>query len=104
MAQRKFTYYILTLLLLALTANGLSAQEKKESTKKQLKAFTKLQDERDAELDEKMEKKRKKHEELQTKNTQKRMKQNKRKARRIQQNKHPDNFFQRLFKKKPKGR
>lgn len=104
MSKRKFTLYIIGLLLATFSVNELSAQEKQKSTKKQYKEFMKLQDDRDAELGDKMDEKRKQHLKIQTKETQKRMKKNKKKADRMKKDKHQSTFLQRLFTKKPKGR
>ncbi len=104
MLQRKCTTFMLFLILFCLSANGLLAQDKKQTPKKQYKEFMKLQDSRDDEKEEKMDSKRKKHMDIQTKQTKKRMKQQQRRSARISKGKHPDTFFQRITKKQPAGR
>ncbi len=104
MLKRKFTFIIL--LFVAFLVSGQAAfgqkREKQKSVKKQKKEFMELQKERSEADTKKMEAIKEKHLKIQTKETRKRMKQNRKKMKRLKNNKHKDNFFQRLFRKKPK--
>jgi hypothetical protein len=75
---------------------------KKVKTEDQKEQFLELQEEREEKKQEAQEKGKKKHMEIQDKETRKRMKRNRRKMRRRKAGKHELNFFQRLFRKKPR--
>lgn len=96
----KILLFALTLMMVT-AAHG---QEKQKSVEKQRDEFLKLQEERDEGAAKHKEADIKKHRDIQTKDVQKRMKKSKKKSVRLQKKKHEDNFFQRLFTKKPKRR